>query len=487
MDREPLSRADYALFRMDLPENRMVVTALLTFKTPVLLEQLKAELTNSLLEIPRFRQRIVLPQSLWSNAYWQDDPVFDLDRHIIRIQTPLPKNPDLLKEVVSRIMTLGIDSSHPLWQFYLIEHYGKGSALVARMHHAIADGISLVKVLLSVTHADPFPSTNQTFTLPLQPFKPSKTSSVDQKKPGDQILGQVSASGRRALIEVGALEDAFRLSASTLAALGRLLLSPADAENTFRGQTRVAKRAAWSPDLELNQVKQVGKIFGATINDVLISATTGAIRRYVLERTDGQNHPGLHSFVPVDLRRDARRESARFLLGEPVDESLGNRFGFAVPRLPVNIADPVRRLKAVHRLMDRHKASGEAVVSYLVLTVLGAVPGEIENLAARFWLTKGSAVMTNVAGPRHPLYLAGSEIDAMIGWVPASGAVGLGVSIFSYYGNVLLGIASDENLVPDPERIIEFFLEEYHTLEQKATHMRSNGAVSDKADNSNDG
>jgi NRPS condensation-like uncharacterized protein len=178
MDREPLSRADYALFRMDTPENRMVVTALLTFKTPVLLEQLKTELTASLLEIPRFRQRIVLPQSLWSNAYWQADPVFDLDRHIIPIHTPLPKNPDLLKEAVSRIMTLGMDSSHPLWQFYLVERYGEGSALVVRMHHVIADGISLVKVLLSATHAEPSPPTNENSPLPHLPLKPHKTSSA---------------------------------------------------------------------------------------------------------------------------------------------------------------------------------------------------------------------------------------------------------------------------------------------------------------------
>jgi WS/DGAT/MGAT family acyltransferase len=472
MDRETLSNADYALLRLDSPDNWMIVTALMTFETPLDAARLKSVLERSLLRQRRFRQRVVLPRVFLAKAYWEEDATFNLDNHIGCIQTHLPADPGLLQELVSRVMSVGLDCNRPLWKFYLVEHFGNGSALVMRFHHCIADGMSLVKLLLSITQAEPDAPGND------QPEPPAQEVSLPENRRSSQepgtmrVLGKLGGTGKQAIIEIGSLEDTFRLGGSIVTALGQLLFSTPDSPNPFKGSIAIQKRAAWSPALPLELIKFIGRANGGTVNDVLLSAVSGALRQYMQMQMDGSKPVDLHGFVPIDLRRESRRAPAQFLLGGPYDEQLGNKFGFAVLPLPVSIKDPVKRLEVIHQTMDVLKASGEALVSHWVLNLMGATPGEIQSLAARFWMTKGSAVMTNVAGPRHQLYLGGAAIDTLIGWVPQTGAIGLGVSIFSNNGKVWLGIATDQGLIPDPERIVEYFLEEIHLLLEQSQQER---------------
>jgi hypothetical protein len=114
--------------------------------------------------------------------------------------------------------------------------------------------------------------------------------------------------------------------------------------------------------------------------------------------------------------------------------------------------------------MDELKVSPEALVSFGVLSLMGLAPVEVEQLGLRFFGSKATAVLTNVPGPRQPLYMAGRKIDKVMFWVPQSGHMGLGISILSYAGGVMLGIATDAGLVPDPERIVEGFKVEFEAL-----------------------
>jgi hypothetical protein len=160
--------------------------------------------------------------------------------------------------------------------------------------------------------------------------------------------------------------------------------------------------------------------------------------------------------VPVNLR--------------PVDQAhkMGNAFGLVFLTLPIGIADPARRLRAIKKEMDELKVSPEALLSFGVLSLMGLAPVEVEQLGLRFFGSKATAVLTNVPGPREPLYMAGRRIDKVMFWVPQSGHMGLGISILSYAGGVLLGIATDAGLVPDPERIVEAFKVEFEALRQAA-------------------
>jgi diacylglycerol O-acyltransferase / wax synthase len=480
MNREPLSNADFALLRLDSPANRMAVTAMLTLETRLELSHLKMIIERTMLHQPRFRQRVVLPRTPFSKAYWEEDTTFDLDRHIRNIRTPLPADASLLEQLISRVMSVGFDFSRPLWEFYFVESYGSGSAIVMRFHHSIADGLSLLKLLLSMTQTTPgmppefIPEkpaeTPSKFYIPETQFQKQARNSTQPT--AVRILRRIAKTGKQALTDANLVDDAIRLGQSTADAINQLLFSPSDGENIFRGKIGIPKRAAWSPGIPLEQVKFISKTFGSTVNDVLLTTLAGALSQTMLESTPASKTNRIHGFVPVDLRRSSRRANAHFLLGDNFDQPMGNRFGFAVLELPLKVEDPARRLEIVHQNMNILKASGEALVSYWVLSLLGVVSGEIQDLAARFWLSKGSMVITNVAGPGERLYLGEAAIDACIAWVPQTGPVGLGVSIFSYNGNVVIGVAADQESAPDPHKIVDYALAEFQALWERAMEVQ---------------
>jgi hypothetical protein len=141
-------------------------------------------------------------------------------------------------------------------------------------------------------------------------------------------------------------------------------------------------------------------------------------------------------------------------LDRPLPRDLGNRFGLVYLTLPVGLDEPGRRLGEIHRRMDDIKRSPEGPLSYAILGAVGATPLPVEQRLLGVFTPKTTAVMTNVHGPREPVYFAGSRVAGVLGWVPAAGEIGLGVSIFSYDGRVTIGLQVDAGLVPDPEAIL---------------------------------
>jgi WS/DGAT/MGAT family acyltransferase len=243
-------------------------------------------------------------------------------------------------------------------------------------------------------------------------------------------------------------------------ALGRILARWPDPTTLYKGPLGEKKRAAWSdPPLSLNEVKEVRKAFDATVNDVLLSAAAGALGRYLEARKDSEVVRSIRGLIPVNLR--------------PVelDEDLGNKFGLVFLSLPIGIRDPVKRLAKLKETMDGLKSSVEPAVSYVLLSLLGALPDRLENLGTAFFDMKGTTVMTNVPGPQSQLYMAGAPTNTIMAWVPQSGSISLGISLISYNGKVWLGVATDEGLVPDPETIVEFFRLEFEALKAEAAQV----------------
>jgi WS/DGAT/MGAT family acyltransferase len=267
-------------------------------------------------------------------------------------------------------------------------------------------------------------------------------------------------TGQRLVAEPDRVLDAARLGVRGAYRLGRLVVLPPDPTTVFKGDLGRRKRAAWSESLPLDDFKAIGKAFGATVNDVLIATATGALRRYLERRGQPTAGVAIRASVPVNLR--------------PLDRAheLGNAFGLVFITLPVGVADPVRRLRAVKKEMDGLKQSPEALVAFGVLSLMGLAPVEVEQVGLRFFGSKATAVLTNVPGPREPLYLAGRKIDRVMFWVPQSGRLGLGISIISYAGGVMLGVATDARLVPDPERIVEAFKAEFEAVRRLATERK---------------
>ncbi|MFQ5400631.1 MAG: wax ester/triacylglycerol synthase family O-acyltransferase [Anaerolineae bacterium] len=457
---DPLSNVDAAWLGMEDPTNLMMVTGVLTFDEPIDFEELKLLIERRLLKFERFRQRVVQPRLPLTAPYWETALDFDMSAHLQRVTLPDPGDQSALQALVSDLLSTPLDFSRPLWQLHLVENYGDGCAIITRLHHCIADGMALVYVLLSLTDLspdspkpDPEPEATgdeeDGLSGPLGALIKQASSAVNAAR---HVTGKIVQEGLEAILyPAKALDLALQGTDHALAA-SRLLLRSPDPETIFKGELGVAKRGAWSRPLPLKEIKAIKTALGGTVNDVLVTAMTGGLRRYMQKRSEAVDTLNFRAAVPVNLRKPQE-------MGE-----LGNKFGIVFLSLPVGIADPLARLAEVRKRMHALKHSPEAMAAFAILNAIGLSPQELQSTMVKMFGSKTTAVMTNVPGPPIPLYMAGKQIKSIMFWVPQSGRVSLGISIISYAGNVWLGVAADVGLVPDPETIIEGFYQEYEAL-----------------------
>ena len=456
LEGRPMSNVDAAWLHMEDPTNLMLITGVMSFYDKLDFGELKALIEDRLLPFDRFRQKVVESPIPGIGPRWVDDPTFNLRSHLHRVALPDPGGQAELQEMVSTLMSTPLDFSKPLWQFQYIENYRGGSAVVARIHHCIADGVALVRVLLGMTDDSPkgTPSMRRTrrrrrplgggFWLPEVVNEAVYSVGRMTARAVDKALANLSDPSRAAqMVSEGA---------KGAGVLARLATMPADPDTIFSGKLCTAKRCAWSKILPLDQVKAFARSHGATINDVLLAGVTGALRRYMIKRNADVEGLDIRAVVPVNLRPESDIVK------------LGNRFGLVFLALPVGLADRGERLTELKRRMDAIKKSSEPMVIYGLLNAVGITGPRIESMALQLFGSKATAVMTNVPGPREELYMAGKAMRSMMFWVPQSARLGLGVSILSYAGQVRLGVATDTGLVPDPQSIIETFQEEMATM-----------------------
>ncbi len=471
MTTETLSAVDTAWLHMEDPTNLMMVTGVLVLDGALDFARLTDLLNERLLRVPRFRQRVVESRLPLAAPRWETDPTFDLRSHLHHVALAPPGDAGALRDLVSDLMSTPLDFTKPLWQFHLVDGFGPGSVLVGRLHHSIGDGIALVKVLLSMADG--------TEDSPGTPAPAGEPEAAEERTgglfgPAADVLSRTRKAteelvreGMEALVHPERLLDLAARGASGADALAKLLLMDPDPETPLKGALGVAKRGAWSEPVPLEQVKAVGKALGGTVNDVLLTAVTGALRRYLEARGRAVEGLEFRAVVPVNLR-------------QPGEEELGNRFGLVFLPLPVGLESVTERLSVLRERMDELKRSPEAVVAVGLLGAFGSVPAEIERLVVDVFGRRGTAVMTNVVGPRERISLAGVPVKELMFWVPQSGRLGLGVSILSYAGGVSMGVATDAGLVPDPERILLAFREEFASLASLEKKEREEGPAGPK-------
>jgi len=454
--RESMSSVDVAWLRMDRPSNLMVICGVLVLHERVTLASLRATIANRFLKYPRFRQR---PFAALSGFEWQADENFDPADHITRVALPKGAGDAALEALVSRLVSTPLDPDRPLWHFHLVESYQAGSALILRIHHCYADGIALIEVLLSMTDSD---------RLGAPPSAPAASRLRDDADvdPLSSLIApltgalQMASRAGSTLLEKGAelLQDPAKALAlleqgsALTAELARLALMAEDSPTRFKGKPGVAKRVAWADPIPLDEVKAIGRALDASINDVLLSSVAGALRAYLVRRGDPVEGVTIRALVPVNLRPNG--EAHR----------LGNKFGLVFLELPIGIANPFERLYAVRANMRGLKGSHQPLIALGILAAMGAGPQMLQEQLLAMLAKNASAVMTNVPGPRQPLYFAGAKIDRLMFWVPQSGDIGMGVSIMTYAGDVQFGLITDRKLCPDPERVIQSFAPEFEKL-----------------------
>jgi WS/DGAT/MGAT family acyltransferase len=372
---------------------------------------------------------------------------------------PAPGDAAALQELVGDLMTMPLDRSRPLWNQYMVDGFGDGAALIVRMHHCIADGIALARVMLSLTDSEP-----DAGIAPPDEWRHRPSSrllfggiAIPGTRPVVQLAHFGSNAVRQTLSVATSPSHAARLAGAVArdgGTLLRLLLTPADAATAIKGEPGVSRRVAWSPPMSLAEVKRIAHSHDATVNDVLLAAVSGSLRHYLQER--GGPVTEIQAMVPFNLRP----------LDRPVPRGLGNKFGLVMLPLPVGTSGSYRRLVEVHKRMQELKSGRDGAVSYGLLTAMGFAPEPVERRIVDMFSAKGTAVMTNVPGPKEPVYLAGTPVRTVLVWAPTSGHIGMSVSIFSYRGEMSVGLMVDAALIPGPDEIVGRLEEELTALNQ---------------------
>jgi len=446
---------DVTWLRMDRPTNRMVIVGVLTLAAPVDVKRIETTLAKRILAFDRFRERV---ESRAAGYWWCEDPHLDITHHIRRARLPGAAGKTELQRFVAELAARPLDRAHPLWEFHVVEDFDGGAAVVMRMHHAIADGIALVNVLLSLT--DDSPDAPITRRRPGAP-KPAQVASAWEDMFGEagRLVGtglRVSDDFWKASLELAShptrAAELLRQGTGVAAELAYLLFMPQDTTTRLKGIPLGDKRVAWAEPILLPEVKAVSRALGCTVNDMLLAAVTGAIKGYLEQKGDPTAGVEVRALVPINLRPPGS------------DEELGNRFGIIAVELPVGFSSPLERLYEVRRRMEALKTSYEPSVTLGLFAGLGYGPQVVQDKLFDLLLSRATAVMTNVPGPQQPLYLAGSEVKQVMFWVPQSGNIGMGVSILSFNGKVHFGLITDSALVPDPQAIIDGFAPEFERL-----------------------
>ena len=446
MGTRTIDPVDTIWLNMDRSNNLMVIESLMTLAGPVDWPRFLGVLERRVLDrYPVFRQRPVSSRVPFALPHWEDDPDFSLDRHIHRATLAGPGDDAALQDYVNTFLSTPLERDRPLWEMHLVDGYGEGSAVYSRLHHALADGIALTQVLLSMSDA-------------------AADDDLVEEEPDNragsgwwQSAWQSSWHAAGALLDLprlvtpGHASDALTLVGQSAAVAGKLLFTR-NPDSPVSGAVGVKKRAIWGAPYPLDAVVEAGHRTGTTVNDVLVAALAGAVSAYLRDHHgDAVDVP---TMVPVNVRA----------LDTPLPRELGNRFALVLFLLPSGLGTPFARLAETKRRMDAIKHSPEAVLTFGMIRGIGRTGPEVERVLVDFFANKATGVTTNVPGPRSPRYVAGTRITALLGWAPESGDQTLGTSIFTYDGQVHVGFKVDVGVIPRPEELLAGFTTELDLL-----------------------
>ena len=456
MSAHAMPAADAAWLHMDRPTNPMVVNALVMLGAAPDRDTV-AELLERRLIAPysRFHRRVVESPG---GPGFEDDPSFELVNHLHFLTLPAPGDQAALEALVGELITEPLKTGRPLWDAYVIEGPEASAAVLWRIHHCIADGIALTRVLLSISDegidGDGEAAIDDAPEEPPAPGILGRLADV----PGQALSaartvgGATIHEGMETLAHPDHLGQLARTALRDASTTAKLLASPADAPSDLRAPLSGTRKVAWSAPFPLPRIKDAGRRRRVTVNDLLVSALAAA-----LHETLGSNGPlpdEIHAMVPFNLRS----------LDEPIPSDLGNDFALILLELPVGEVGPAERLREVSSRMDAIKRSHEAPISFGILSAIGLTPPWVEDRLIGFFTDKASLVVTNVPGPRERVSFAGTPIAGVLVWAPCSGSLGMTVSIFSYGGEVTVGFMADTALVPDPEPLARAYERELHRL-----------------------
>ena len=436
---EPLSAADRASLATERGPVNMAVGAALVFEPGpgLTYSAIRERLDARLHLIPRYRQKLVEAPLGIAGPVWADDEGFDLDWHLDHATLP---SPDGLPDYVGRVMSRKLDRSRPLWEMHIVDGLPGGQvALVPKMHHALVDGVAAIDVGTVILDPSPEP---MDIPPPETPWEPEP---YDPRGHLARLAATPFVRAQQFALDatVKALDVSPRGAAGDLRKTTDLLVELArqrpQAPMTPLNEPLGPNRRFATARASLADIKAAGKRHGATVNDMLLAAVAGMLRRYLPELggTAGGQEPV--ALVPVSVRREEERGD------------MGNRISMVFVDLPIDVADPAEQVARVTAETQALKGTAAVRAGALIAGATGWVPPAVSSVLVRAMggVRAHNIVVSNVPGPQQPFYLNGSRLLSATPAVPLNPAnQRLTVGILSYDGGVFFGLLADRDLDP---------------------------------------
>ena len=403
--------------------------------------------------VPRYRQRIAKVPFL-DHPVWVDDPSFNVRYHIRQIALPRPADERVFKRVCGYLLELPLDMDKPPWEAWVVDGLpGDEFAIVIKIHHCMADGISGLSIAQTL--------------LGIQPFVRKGTPPEWKARPAPRGMELIKAElGRRVraplellapLKEPSEALDGARDVLEGLIEASRLGWRPATKTPLNPRNIGPHRRFDWT-ELSLKRIKEVKARLGGTVNDVVLATAAGALGQFLREHRTSTANIDFRTLVPVSLRGKKEKK-------------LGNRVAMVMAELPVDEQEPVARLRRVIEIMQRLKESKQALSIAWLEKLADKIGGRFFTELSRSATSSRpfNVSITNVPGPQFPLYFLDAKMTALYPMAPLFPNQALGIAVLSYDGKVFWGFNSDWDALPDVHDVVEGVGEQFAELHAAAT------------------
>lgn len=456
-----LSALDNSVLQLERGVTHMHVGACAVFEgTPPAYADLLATIEARLQLLPRYRQRLASVPLGQGRPLWVDDPQFRLPFHVRHTALPRPGSDEQLRRLAGRIFSQALDRGRPLWELWLIDGLAGGRfALLSKTHHALVDGVSGLDIA-SVLF-DPGPEPQPPPSTAPRTWAPRPLPSAAQLL-ADALLERATRP-TAALDGLGSLlrgpRGVLSRAGAALSGLGALTwagLDPAP-RSPFNVPIGPHRRFTWV-DASLTEFREVKRVLGTTLNDVVLAAVAGALGRYMRRHELDTEALVLKALVPVSIRDPSERGV------------LGNRIAAMWAPLPVGSGDPLERVRVIAEAMAGVKRSGQAVGAQALTELAGFASPNLVAQATRLQARQRlfNLVVTNVPGPQTPLYILGRRLLAIYPLVPLAANTALGIAVLSYDGRLNFGLGADYDAFGDLEVLADELRESIAEIVQAA-------------------
>lgn len=443
----PLHPIDFIFLSLEKRQQPMHVGGLFLFQIPEnapasFIQNLVADIRNSKsIPIPPFNNKL-------NGLFWDEDEEFDLDHHFRHIALPQPGRILELLTYISQEHSSLIDRAKPLWTCHIIEGIeGNRFAMYFKIHHAMVDGIAGMRLVEKSLSQDPnAKSIVPPWCVEGPRAKRLKEANISRfKKIMNGVMGQLESTPR----------VMYELSQTVMKDMGRNpdYVSSFQAPSSILNQRVSSSRRFAAQSFEFDRLRHISKSLGVTINDIVLAICSGALREYLLSQDALPKKP-LIAMVPASVRDD--------------DSSMSNRITMILANLGTHKEDPLERLAIVRRSVQNAKEKFKRMNSNQILNYSAFVYSAAGLNIASGLMPKRQAfnlVISNVPGPREPLYWNGARLDALY---PASiilDGQALNITMTSYLDKLEVGLTACRNALPKMQNLLTHLEEEIQRFE----------------------